>query len=67
MAKSVHRLRSWLRGLLADSAVIAELFAYLWRNKRWWLIPMVVVLILLGLLLLLATNPSVGPFIYTLF
>jgi hypothetical protein len=63
----VRRLRARLRGLLADGAVVGELLAYLWRSRRWWLIPIVIALLLVGFLLLLATNPSLGPFIYTLF
>jgi hypothetical protein len=37
------------------------------RGGRWWLFPMIVVLLLFGMLLLLASATPLGPFIYTLF
>jgi hypothetical protein len=43
-----------------------ELLDLLRTNKKWWLTPVVVALLLLGLLSLLAGS-SVAPFIYTLF
>jgi hypothetical protein len=60
-------MRTWIRGLMADASIPAQLLSYLWMNKRWWLIPMVASLILLGLILILATSSPLGPFIYTLF
>jgi hypothetical protein len=43
-----------------------ELWTLLRDNKKWWLAPIVVMLLLLGALSLLAGS-SVAPFIYTLF
>jgi hypothetical protein len=43
-----------------------EFLAFLRDNKKWWLLPIVIVGILLGVLLFLG-NTSVAPFIYTLF
>jgi hypothetical protein len=56
-----------MRLLAADAVLPAELMFYLWNHKRWWLIPLVASLILLGLHLVFAISSSVGPFIYTLF
>jgi hypothetical protein len=39
----------------------------LWRNKRWWLMPVVVLLLLVSCLILLGSASGIGPFIYTLF
>jgi hypothetical protein len=36
-------------------------------NKKYWLAPIVIVLLLVGLLLLVAKGSAVAPFIYTLF
>ncbi len=47
--------------------LLGQLFQFLWERKLWWLMPMMVVLILLGLLLLFAQSSAVGPFIYSLF
>jgi drug/metabolite transporter superfamily protein YnfA len=45
---------------------IAELWAFLKENKKWWLIPIIVVLALFGVLVLLS-GTGAAPFIYTLF
>lgn len=47
--------------------LLGQLFQFLWERKLWWLMPMMVVLVLLGLLLLFAQSSAVGPFIYSLF
>jgi hypothetical protein len=50
------------------AGVVSELFSYLWQRKLYWLIPMVVLLVTIGLLLVLASVASpISPFIYTLF
>ncbi len=46
---------------------LGELVRMLWERKRWWLIPMVVVLVAFGVLLAVAGTTGIGPFIYTLF
>ncbi len=55
------------RGMLANLEVVGDIFSLLIERKRWWLIPMVAVLILFGLLLIIASTSGVGPLIYTLF
>jgi len=56
-----------LRSLVAIMQIVGELFRSLWGMKRLWLAPLVVVLVVFGLLLLLATTSGIAPFIYTLF
>ena len=46
--------------------LLTELWAFLKQNKKWWLIPILVVLLLFGLLIVLS-GTSLAPFIYTLF
>lgn len=58
---------AWIKSLLANAGVFGEVFIFLWSNKKWWLIPMVAVLLLFGLLLVFASASGIGPFIYTLF
>ncbi len=54
----------------ADSApqesLIAEFWSFLKHNKKWWLLPIMLVLLLLGVLIFLSTTAA-APFIYTLF
>jgi hypothetical protein len=43
-----------------------EFFDFLVHNKKWWLTPIILVLLLLSLLIAM-TNTAIGPFIYVLF
>ncbi len=54
-----------MRFLAYLGRLIGEFFAFAWHNKAWWMVPVVLVLLLLGLLIV--TGTSVAPFIYTLF
>ena len=45
---------------------IHEFYSMLMHNKKWWITPIVLVLILFGLLIILGGS-SYAPFIYTLF
>jgi hypothetical protein len=56
-----------LKSLGARIGVIGELFGFLWERKLWWLIPMIVVLVALGLLMVFAQATGLAPFVYTLF
>ena len=47
--------------------ILKELIVFLWEQKLWWMIPMVVVLVAFGTLLILAQGSAFAPFIYTLF
>lgn len=47
--------------------IVLELFSFLGSNKRWWLVPMLIALFLIGALIVLAQSSVVAPFIYTLF
>lgn len=44
-----------------------ELFQFLWSKKKFWLIPVIVVLLLIGFLIVYAGSSALSPFIYTLF
>jgi hypothetical protein len=48
-----------------------KIFGQLWQfmsvNKKFWLLPMIVILILFGLLLVFAEGSAFAPFIYTIF
>lgn len=48
----------------ARRGLVAELWDYLKCNKKWWLLPILLVLLLLGTLVLLGGSGA-GPFIYT--
>lgn len=46
---------------------IRELFQFLKARKKFWLLPIIIVMVLFGGLLILAQGSAVAPFIYTLF
>jgi len=47
--------------------IITEYFSFLKENKKWWLWPIVTILLLLGLLIVLTGGSALAPFIYTIF
>ncbi len=44
-----------------------ELWEFLKERKKFWLLPIIVFLVLLGSLIVLTEGSAVAPFIYTLF
>ena len=56
-----------IKKLIGKAGIVRELLAFLWKERIWWMIPMVIVLILLGILIFMAQSTPVAPFIYTLF
>jgi drug/metabolite transporter superfamily protein YnfA len=47
--------------------IIGELWAFLRHRKKFWLLPVVIMMLLFGALLVLAQSSAIAPFIYTLF
>ncbi len=52
---------------MAKIKIIAEYLEFLKENKKWWLMPSVISLLLLGLLIVLTKGSALAPFIYTIF
>lgn len=52
---------------MAKIKIIAEYLEFLKENKKWWLMPIVISLLLLGLLIVLTKGSTLAPFIYTIF
>ena len=46
--------------------LLVEFWIFLKHNKKWWLLPILIVLLLMGLLVLLG-GTAIAPFIYPLF
>lgn len=53
-----------MRGKLS---ILAELWSFLRVRKKWWLLPILALLVPLGLILVLAEGSALAPFIYSLF
>jgi len=52
---------------MANQSIIAEFWEFLKVRKRYWLLPIVLVLVLLGALIVFTESSAVAPFIYALF
>jgi len=46
---------------------IKEIVAYMNARKKWWLAPILIIMIAFGALLVLAEGSAIAPFIYTIF
>ena len=47
--------------------LLKDLWGFMRARKKFWLAPVIVVMLMLGVLLVLAQGSAVAPFIYTLF
>lgn len=52
---------------MASDSKISLIWGFLRTRKKWWLTPIVLTLILLGVLIVLSESSAVAPFIYALF
>lgn len=52
---------------MAKLKIILEYFEFIKHNKKWWLLPILITLLLLGLFIIFAQGTALAPFIYTLF
>ncbi len=46
---------------------LRDLWAYIKERKKFWLLPLIIVLLLLGILIVFTSGSAIAPFIYTLF
>ena len=52
---------------MSKISILSEFWAFLKVRKKWWLTPIVVVLVLLGFLIVFSQGSALAPFIYPLF
>jgi hypothetical protein len=52
---------------MAKTRVLKEFWQFLIAEKKYWLLPIVIVFVLFGLLIVFTQSSVVAPFIYTLF
>jgi competence protein ComGC len=48
-------------------SILAELWDFMKTRKKFWLMPIVLVMLFIGVLLIFAQGSAIAPFIYTLF
>ena len=52
---------------MSKYGLLREFWAFMKIRKKWWLLPIIVVMLLLGILLAFAETSALAPFIYTIF
>lgn len=52
---------------MSRPGLVLELWAFMRVRKKWWLIPIIVVMLMVGALLVFAQGSALAPFIYTIF
>ena len=52
---------------MSSTGIVDELWAYLRERKKWWLAPVILMMLLVGALLVFAQGSALAPFIYTIF
>ena len=52
---------------MSQAGISRELWNFMKVRKKWWLLPIILVLLLVGALLVLAQGSVLAPFIYTVF
>jgi hypothetical protein len=48
-------------------SIAGEMWAFMRERKKWWLAPVILVLLVVGTLLIFAQGSALAPFIYTIF
>lgn len=46
---------------------LIDFWNYIRQNKKWWLVPLIIILFLTGFLLFMSGSSALAPFIYSLF
>jgi hypothetical protein len=57
----------FLKKLKSTGTLLGEFWAFMRIEKKWWLGPLVVILLLMGVLIVLTEGSALAPFIYALF
>jgi len=53
--------------MVGTISFLKELWDFMKTRKRWWLLPIIIILVLLGLLIVFTESSALAPFVYTLF
>ena len=54
-------------GFKSNLITMRELLSFMWQGKRWWLTPVIVILLLVSLVVVFLETSALAPFIYALF
>jgi len=63
----MNKFISSLKEKISRLSIIKEFFYFLKKRKVWWLTPIIIFLLVLGILIIFIEGSALAPFIYTLF
>jgi hypothetical protein len=52
---------------MSKLSIVSELWDFLKVRKKWWMLPIILFLLIIGIMLFMVEGTAVAPFIYTLF
>ena len=52
---------------MAQAGITRELWSFMKARKKWWLLPLILIMLMVGALLVFAQGSVLAPFIYTVF
>ena len=52
---------------MSKLSIFSDLWTFMRARKKWWLLPIILMIVLLGLILVFAQGSPLAPFIYTVF
>jgi hypothetical protein len=52
---------------MSQSSLVREFWLFMRERKKFWLLPILIVMVLVGALLVFAQGSALAPFIYTIF
>ena len=52
---------------MAKQSLVKEFYLFIKQEKKWWLVPLITVLLIVGALLVFASSSPLAPFVYPLF
>jgi hypothetical protein len=52
---------------MSRTGIVGELWMFMRERKKWWLLPVMAVMLLVGFLIVVAQGSALAPFIYTIF
>ena len=49
---------------MAKHSLMSDLWAFMRERKKWWLLPIIIMIVLVGVLIVLGQSSALSPFIY---
>ncbi len=47
--------------------LLKEFFSFCWQEKKWWLAPLLILLLVIGIFVIFASSTAIAPLIYSIF